>query len=90
MYDVRPVRHPSADARCLAWVWQFLLGAQKSGTSSLVKDLMNSIAGLRAPKIPPRFRRDPVYMKKEVHFFDSEERYAKGPKLYASCTHART
>ena len=55
-----------------------------------MKDLMNSIAGLRAPKIPPRFRRDPVYMKKEVHFFDSEERYAKGPKLYASCTHART
>ena len=74
----------------LAWFWQFLLGAQKSGTSSLVKDLERSMAGLRGPKIPPRFRRDPGYMKKEVHFFDSEERYAKGPKLYASCTLNRT
>ena len=67
----------------------FLLGARKSGTTSLIKD-MHSTMPLLMPTIPQsRKGVDPILMEKELHFFDHGAQVDEGParlsSYYPSC-----
>jgi hypothetical protein len=63
----------------------YLLGSQKSGTTSLIVDMMVSMPALLAPVIPDgRKGIDPEHYSKELHFFDNSERFAGGAKLLTS------
>lgn len=55
-----------------------LVGAQKSGTSAIA-DWLFGAGGFRRPKV---FDGEPPYYSKEVHFFDIDHRYHKGPEFY--------
>ena len=56
----------------------FLLGMQKCGTSSL-----STLLKLHPDLVwPSRFRDEPPYYNKELHFFDTKHRYVKGIEFY--------
>jgi len=58
-----------------------ILGGQKCGSTSLFYDTIDAFPALI--KASPH-RDDPLFYRKEVHFFDKPERYAQGAELYGS------
>jgi hypothetical protein len=56
-----------------------LIGAQKAGTSAIA-DWLFEEGGLCRPMV---FNNEPPYFSKEVHYFDSEERFEQGAEFYA-------
>merc|ERR1719443_1891682 len=57
----------------------FLIGAQKSGTSTLWTDLTSDFKVKPANHVDGT---DPAYVNKEVHFFDRSDRYDRGSDFY--------
>ena len=53
-------------------------GVQKSGSTSIAEFLFS--AGVCRPRI---FNSEPNYYRKEVHFFDDDERYRQGLRFYS-------
>jgi hypothetical protein len=68
----------------------FVLGAQKSGSTTLMTDMVQAMPKLLSPVI---HRNDPSFYHKELHFFDKRARYDKGSHLlasyYPSCSEVR-
>lgn len=61
-----------------AWPLFFLIGQPKAGTSSLFAELRH----LKAVSGATPLEEEPVYFDKEVHFFDIDQRYSRGPGFY--------
>ncbi|CAJ1950824.1 unnamed protein product [Cylindrotheca closterium] len=55
-----------------------LIGAQKAGTSAIA-DWLFDHGGFSRPNV---FDGEPSFYSKEVHFFDIDHRYCKGPMFY--------
>lgn len=60
-----------------------LIGAQKAGTSAIA-DWLFSEGNFQRPRV---FEGEPWYFSKEVHFFDSNERFSKGLNFYKTRYH---
>jgi len=65
----------------------FVLGAQKSGSSALYYDMVGAMPSLLKPVQPATQEGNNTWRgtgSKEMHFFDMQDRYEKGAKLYSS------
>jgi hypothetical protein len=67
----------------------FQIGFQKAGSSSLWDQLVNKVGlkrGCGEVGKPCKVwgKEEPLYMKKELHFFDQDERFEKGMAFYAA------
>lgn len=67
----------------------FLLGFQKAGSSSLWDQLVNKVGlkrgcGEVGKPCTVWGHEEPLYMKKELHHFDQDERYQRGLGFYAA------